>query len=1047
MQSQQKKVKWSRGETADALEERTDTGITQVSVSLLQNIIADVYGNISRRPAFQMVPYAAGVEDNSTIVASTRAKMVPFKISKDDFVIFVFPNNISLTQWFSFYRVRHNRIVYVGNQQFNDVPITTPTGYAQNNNYLILACPSGNVKIQATNIEEEAVEFTFEKFEFSGTWYTDGAIQNVINNDIVPGLAINQNQDGFVNITISSNNGIENNMYSAVTTGIKNTAENYSKLIESIPVGSIVTFPNMGGQLRVEGIIPYVSNGSSGLLFPNTIFDGVLNGGSVPSIGTYCRRDPDSFFIMGTVNYEMYVNGKRIKKREVKDVDQVVRCRASSTGFSRFKVTGLNKGHWEEYPAGNLYAYIYGEILSPITNKQGIDTQVTVLSGYEELSSENSMFRTTTFSNQRLYTGGLTSTQGSMLDHGALVVGSQIAKYNDFKNNYGTPNEAVTIDVATKAQEQVFHVVDYNGLQILTDVAEYSYRDGAPIKQSDNGTLKDCIPLVFNNTMLYADRSKRYIRVAQYQLQTNVFGSTKINSLAKEDLIHNPVSLSFYEEKENSTGTFLFVINDPTDKTFNAAELAVCNMLPENQEVIWTRWDSVSFPYTYTTTDIETTTIRYAWRNQNTGVTTYTALSKPSAGDQLYKADGTDETQFYTNKVEYYSAENAISVVATRTDTQQDFYAWYVAGDTYYTTSATPSVDDPLYYKQDDDTFVLWIAPYNKVWAVGTNQITVQPQMYYWEGNYSGAGQYFYNKYWSTSSTPQVGDTVYGYEVYPVTHDGTYPAPFTVTAVSGSTITIERINVDNMDTLTIVATRTSGPQDKSAVVANRQAADDETATLVTYTNDVLARFPEGDIQHTETTTTTHSGETSIICDSVTVDNKVFFLCGLDRTFRLAQLNFERLLDFETPVIENKYKPSGLILEGATVQVYDDTEYKFDATVGADGTLSVDTTGLEHPHAGFWINAKLESHPLDVGGRTYTDKKRIGKAVAVVRDTKPGAFTVCDKTGYMAQDKKTVNFYGCTGMKYQVRYTIKNIQGAKFTIESLTMIIEYATLDS
>ena len=94
-----------------------------------------------------------------------------------------------------------------------------------------------------------------------------------------------------------------------------------------------------------------------------------------------------------------------------------------------------------------------------------------------------------------------------------------------------------------------------------------------------------------------------------------------------------------------------------------------------------------------------------------------------------------------------------------------------------------------------------------------------------------------------------------------------------------------------------------------------------------------------------------------------------------------------------------------------------------------------------------VNAVLESHPIDVGGKTYTDHKRIGKCVAVIRDTEPGAFTICDKTGYTSNDKKVVNFYGCTGMKDEVRYTIKNIQGAKFTIESLTMIIEYATLDS
>ena len=85
--------------------------------------------------------------------------------------------------------------------------------------------------------------------------------------------------------------------------------------------------------------------------------------------------------------------------------------------------------------------------------------------------------------------------------------------------------------------------------------------------------------------------------------------------------------------------------------------------------------------------------------------------------------------------------------------------------------------------------------------------------------------------------------------------------------------------------------------------------------------------------------------------------------------------------------------------------------------------------------------------INKGWKTYTEKKRIGKCVAVIRNTESDAFTVCDKTGYTSSDKKTVNFYGCTGMKDQVRYTIKNIKGAKFTIESLTMIVEYGTLDS
>ena len=1042
MQSQQKKVKCSRGETADALEERTDTGITQVSVSKMSNIVVDVYGNISRRPAFKMIPYADGVDDTSTIVSSTRAKIVPFKIKKDDLVLFVFPNKNSLTQWFSFYRIKNGKIVYVGNQQFNDVPITTPTGYAQYNNFMILACPNGNVKIQALNIEDEAISFSFEKFLYSGTWFSDGTEQYPVSSDTIPGFAINVNQVGYIQTMVTTNNGIENNMYSAVSTGLVNNSTNMDALAEAIPVGSIVTFANMGGMMRVEGICTYTAGGqgSPGVLFPNFVFDGATKDTINPT-GTYCVVDSGSAH-MFHLDYQVYVNGKFITKQRCFGGGVVIRSRSSSTGFLWYY-----GGKWIEYPAGNLVLYLYGEVLAPAVDKTGIDTTVTVLSGYEELNSENSIFRAVTFSNQRLYIGGLSSTlYSSTIDHGALVVGSQIAKYNDFKNNYGTANEAVTVDVSTKAQEQVFHVVDYNGLQILTDVAEYSYRDGVPVKQSDNGTLKNCIPLVFNNTMIYADRSKKYIRMAQYQLQTNVFGSTKINSLTQEDLVYNPISLSFYEEKDQTVGTFLFVINDITDKTFNAAELAVCNLLPENQEVIWTRWDSVSFPYSYTTTDEEKTTVLYAWKNQANNIITYTDTSNPSYQTQLYKASGAVETQFYQNTVNSENNTNSISVIKDRTDTTQSFYGWTASGVNYYTTSASPAVDDTLYIKNESGEFVSIIQnqPDYKVWGTGTNQITVQPQLYYWNGDNIS----FYNYYWSTTADPQVDDMIYGYHINPHPFfDVTGYDLFKVIARSGSTLTIERINVDTMETMTIVATRTSGPRDKNPVVANRNSALDETSTLTTYTELTFDRFGAGDIVDTETTTTVHAGETSIINDSVSVDNKVYFLCGLDRTFRLAELDYMSLLDFNAPVLNNKYKPSGLILEGATVQVYDGAQYKFDAVVGVDGTLSVDTSELEHAHAGFWINAELISHPIDVGGKTYTDHKRIGKCVAVVRDTEAGAFTVCNKTGYMDNDKKKVNFYGCTGMKDEVRYTIKNIQGAKFTIESLTMIIEYATLDS
>ena len=65
----------------------------------------------------------------------------------------------------------------------------------------------------------------------------------------------------------------------------------------------------------------------------------------------------------------------------------------------------------------------------------------------------------------------------------------------------------------------------------------------------------------------------------------------------------------------------------------------------------------------------------------------------------------------------------------------------------------------------------------------------------------------------------------------------------------------------------------------------------------------------------------------------------------------------------------------------------------------------------------------------------------------VRNTEPGAVTINNKTGYMNPAKDMINFYGVTGMKREIIYTITNNKGAKFTIESLTMNIEYGTLIS
>ena len=74
-------------------------------------------------------------------------------------------------------------------------------------------------------------------------------------------------------------------------------------------------------------------------------------------------------------------------------------------------------------------------------------------------------------------------------------------------------------------------------------------------------------------------------------------------------------------------------------------------------------------------------------------------------------------------------------------------------------------------------------------------------------------------------------------------------------------------------------------------------------------------------------------------------------------------------------------------------------------------------------------------------------KRIGKVQMSVHDTQAGAITINGKTGYMNPRTDHICFYGVTGMKDEIKYTITNNNGAMFHLESLLMNIEYGTLDS
>lgn len=731
MQSQQKRLKWSRGETSEALEERTDTGITQASVELMENCIPDIYGNISRRPGLKLLD---GIKTNCYNFIcpndDLNIKFVPFYITEDDIILF----NICTTEQTEtkFLRIRNGRVIaeitlpstnihpfsgFLENGAF----ISKQISYSQQNNYMIIATESNIYKLTIT-INGDGFTPVFEYFKFSAGWYAPyGTQTKKVTTTEIPGLNISGH---FSSYTFTYSNG-DTNVFSWTDTGLDG-AESLYLIAEVIPAGSIVQFPNNGAYFRVEG---YTGDGQNVMMF--------------------------------------------------------------------------------------------GVLLTPVADENATDDVVKVEYGYELLQPNYSTSTTikfphptkVAFYNQRLWAGDWKFSSDTSASY-SLVVGSQIAKYSDFDNNYNQENEAITLDILTQYREKIIHIGDYNGLKIMTDAYEYSYQNGVPIRQSANGSLAQCEPIIFEGLCLYADSTGNQIRAMQYEFQSDIFNSSSINTMAPHDLIWNPITLATFEDKIYSTGKYLFVVNENTDKS---PKVVVCNFVPSNQATIWSRW---AFP------DIET-------------------------------------KQQYMNLI--------YDIVQTK--------------------------------KQP-------------IFILKTN-------------------------YFTKGGIPE------------------------------------------------------------------EAEQEKDGGLVTAILDFNAR------------------------------------CDLETTINSEN----RVIIADKPHYLPTQQDQVLTLINTQVAVYSDGEFKFLTTTTNKGYITDDLTGLTNITVGLPINATIRSHPIDVGGKTKSIKKRIGKTVMSVHDTEPGAITINGKTGYMNPQGDKISFYGVTGMKDEIKYTLTNKNGAMFHLESLLMNIEYGTLDS
>lgn len=850
MQSQQKKVKWSRGETADALEERTDTGITNVSVARMVNCMPDIYGNISRRPAFKLLDGPDYVYKNEWgsgnffAPYADKVKSFTFYITKTDYIVLVVSQKPDhgffqgYNNTIAGYRVINNKLVRSKRLDINtgfgydSITRSDKLSFVQQNNYALLGNSECVWKLQLTDYGEEDFTMSIERWYFEAGWYAPNGTSSKSASGSDGTFSFNSDKKGFGNYAPSNEKAKTSTVYSWTSAGcVITSTKNKRGFVSTFNLGDIIHMPNIGCYLRLEGYVlfkPETTTMPKEVVWFEYDVISVVDGGVAPATGCvveYVSLQKGAFCL------NLYKDGQDTGKSKIYSSSARVYIVQTSADESSDTATvwyADSTGLHQDSSVNTLG--VYGSLLTPVANTQGVDTLVNIETGYISLTppQDDQLARfphpsVLAFYQQRLWSSGwlLQDDNYNITDLPGLTIGSQIAKYTDLKNDYNLSNEAITVDILTKYQERVLHLIDYNGLKIFTDAGEYSYSSSAgEQRQSANGSLEFCEPIIMESLCIYADQTGRQIRAMQYEFQNSIYDSSVINNYAPKDLVFNPYVLTSYEDKLHNTGMHLFVLNKSSLFEGDAPTFAVCNFVPANQANIWSRWQ---FPNVY-------------------------------AGTSVYTGEDGEQIPGIVSQC--------------------------VAGDK-----------------------TLFVIP-----------------------------------------------------------------------------VVERERIETYQTFLM----------------------------------------------------------------------------------LAELDFDSVMDLQTSEKSSFYKikhipyapptaapgsPLEITIPKITVSVYDGETYKWDDTLDQYGNFTKPITDLTNPIVGLKIDASIESHPVDVGGKTKTVVKRIGKAVMSVRDTNPHAVSINGRTGYMNPAKDSISFYNVANAKREIRYTITNINGAKFTIESLTMNIEYGTLIS
>lgn len=625
MKTQQKRIKFSKGEINPLLSERTDLDLLDNSASYIKNYTPTIYGGIKTRLGTKKItkinfsnevnnineikfPFTSESVINSEVLSLEYNKYIDYINIKN--IKFLFEEAEIKINWKSEeeFKVIDTVEVVSGGCGYNDVNINIKAeqvleecelgietdGIGKIININVVNGGKYSLDAEVENItknEENKAIFTINNSEFEVS--EENKDVNIIIESNIDYLYLISNKEVKAPLYIEYIKAYcynEEAKNTRLIPFIYNETEKYLLLVSNKEVSilyndkHIFTLP-LTTELEIDNlsILKYTQQGNSLILTENT---------RQPK--EFRKNEDGSFtiklFELSNIPYHNFDKTNEITVNNVR----LTPSQEEGTCFLTANVNYFTKDFEGQIIDGNggrfrITKYetgtkVFGYTIIPFYTTDGF-TNFKYISGYEPVWSKIRGYpNCCLYYQQRLWFGG-----SKYIPQG--IWASRVGQYNDFNNIGNYDNDAIDVELSSKYSGEIVNLYSNRGLQIFTTSGEFVASEGnlTPseifiTQTSSVGSSKKINVFDLAGITIFVDKNGLNLNSFVYNYNQNSYGVQTL-TLLNNTIIDNPQSIAIDYNSSFEDGNYIYIVNEN-------GTMAVANILLEQNINSFTRFET-----------------------------------------------------------------------------------------------------------------------------------------------------------------------------------------------------------------------------------------------------------------------------------------------------------------------------------------------------------------------------------------------------------------------------------------------------------------------